>query len=56
MKDLHGRWMKDEDYRKEYEALEGGFTRVQALIEARTQEEPATRIKISQSAVINRKV
>ena len=56
MKDLHGEWMKDADYREEYDALEEEFAFVQALIEARTQagltqEELAARMETSQSAI-----
>ena len=48
--------MKDENYRKEYEALEAEFAVAQALIEARaraglTQEELAARMDTSQSAI-----
>jgi len=56
MRDLHEEWMMDEEYRKEYEALEMEFALAQALIEARskaglTQKELAERMKTSQSAV-----
>jgi transcriptional regulator with XRE-family HTH domain len=56
MKDLHADWMKDADYRREYDALEEEFAFVQALIEARTQagltqEELAARMETSQSAI-----
>lgn len=56
MKDLHAEWMKDADYRKEYDGLEDEFAFVQALIEARmqaglTQEELAERMDTSQSAI-----
>lgn len=56
MKDLHTGWMKDAEYRREYDALEEEFAFVQALIEARTQagltqEELAARMETSQSAI-----
>jgi len=56
MKDLHAEWMKDEEYRKEYEALEEEFALAHAMIEARakaglTQEELAQRMDTSQSAI-----
>lgn len=56
MKDLHAKWMKDAEYRQEYDALEAEFALSQALIEARmraglTQEELAERMDTSQSAI-----
>lgn len=56
IKDLHSEWMKDPEYRKEYDALEGEFELAHALIEARahaglTQEQLAERMATSQSAV-----
>lgn len=56
IKDLHAKWMKDAEYRKEYEALEEEFALAHAMIEARakaglTQEELAERMETSQSAV-----
>ena len=56
MKDLHAEWMKDKEYRKEYEALEEEFALAHAMIEARakaglTQEELAQRMDTSQSAI-----
>ncbi|PKA44030.1 transcriptional regulator [Rhizobium sullae] len=56
MKDLHAEWMKDDEYRKEYEALEEEFALAHAMIEARakaglTQEELAQRMDTSQSAI-----
>ena len=35
--DLHKDWMKDPEYRREYEALTGEFTLAAALIEARAR-------------------
>ncbi|MGO4134640.1 helix-turn-helix domain-containing protein [Rhizobium brockwellii] len=56
MKDLHAEWMKDADYRKEYDALEEEFALAEAVIKARvnaglTQEELAQRMDTSQSAI-----
>jgi ribosome-binding protein aMBF1 (putative translation factor) len=56
IKDLHAAWMKDNEYRQEYEALEEEFALAHALIEARakaglTQEELAQRMDTSQSAI-----
>ena len=54
--DLHKRWMKNPEYRREYEALEEEFSLVAALIEARTragltQEEVARRMKTTQAVI-----
>jgi transcriptional regulator with XRE-family HTH domain len=56
IKDLHSDWMKDPEYRHEYDALAAEFDLARALIEARaqaglTQEELAERMDTSQSAV-----
>lgn len=56
LKGLHHRWMKDEHYRKEYDALEEEFAVAAALIAARaraglTQEELARRMGTTQSVV-----
>jgi transcriptional regulator with XRE-family HTH domain len=56
VRDLHKEWMKDPDYRREYEALEEEFSLMKALIEARiaaglTQEQLAERMDTSQSAI-----
>jgi transcriptional regulator with XRE-family HTH domain len=56
IRDLHKKWMKDPEYRREYENLEEEFALASALIEARaraglTQEELADRMETSQSAV-----
>lgn len=53
---LHEEWMKDEAYRREYEALEEEFALARAIIEARskaglTQEELAERMQTSQSTI-----
>jgi len=54
--DLHKRWIRDSNYRREYEALEKEFSLVAALIEARkraglTQEQLARRMKTTQAAI-----
>jgi ribosome-binding protein aMBF1 (putative translation factor) len=54
--DLHKDWMKDAEYRREYEALEEEFSLVAALLEARTragltQEEVARRMKTTQAVI-----
>jgi len=54
--DLHKSWMKDAKYRREYEALEEEFSRVNALMEARaraglTQGEVARRMKTTQAVI-----
>ena len=56
MKDLHAEWMKDAEYRQEFDALETEFALARAMIEARakaglTQEELAKRMDTSQSAI-----
>ena len=53
---LHEEWMKDDEYRKEYEALEEEFALARAIIGARakaglTQEELARRMETSQSTI-----
>lgn len=50
------KWRKDPDYRAAYEALEGEFALVRALIEARaraglTQEEVAQRMGTTQAVI-----
>ena len=56
VKDLHRRWLRDPEYRTEYEALEDEFQLAKALIEARTragltQTQLARRMKTSQSYI-----
>jgi len=56
VKDLHAEWMKDPEYRREFDALETEFAVARAMIEARaraglTQEELARRMETSQSAI-----
>ena len=56
IKDLHKTWMRDDQYRREYDALEEEFALSAALIAARsraglTQSELAERMKTSQSAI-----
>jgi ribosome-binding protein aMBF1 (putative translation factor) len=53
---LHAKWMKDPDYRREYDALEEEFSLIGALIEARTragltQAEVARRMKTTQATI-----
>jgi CO/xanthine dehydrogenase Mo-binding subunit len=49
IKSLHEKWMKDAEYRKEYEALEEEFALAQAAAEVRRRTEvslePVTQIK-----------
>jgi ribosome-binding protein aMBF1 (putative translation factor) len=54
--DLHKEWMKNPKYRAEYDALEGEFALVGAMMEARahaglTQAQVAKRMKTTQTAV-----
>ncbi len=54
--DLHKEWLKDSNYRREYEALEEEFSLAAALIEARTragltQEQVARRMKTTQAVI-----
>ena len=54
--DLHKKWVRDEKYRSEYDALEDEFALASALIEARsraglTQGELAEKMATSQSAI-----
>ncbi len=56
LSELKREWMKDADFRGEYEALEGEFAVIHALIDARTrsgltQAELAHRMGTTQSAV-----
>ncbi len=53
---LHKKWMKDPEYRKEYDALEEEFALMAAVAKARarsglSQAELAKRMKTTQSAV-----
>jgi predicted transcriptional regulator len=53
---LHKKWMKDSEYRREYEALEEEFSLVAALVDARTragltQEQVARRMKTTQAVI-----
>ena len=53
---LHKKWMKDRNYRREYEALGEMFSLAAALIEARaragmTQEQVARRMKTTQAVI-----
>jgi ribosome-binding protein aMBF1 (putative translation factor) len=54
--DLHRKWMKDPNCRREYEALGGEFSLAAALLEARTragltQEQVARKMKTTQAVV-----
>ena len=54
--DLHKQWMKDPNYKREYDALEEEFSLTSALIEARTragltQEEVARRMSTTQGVI-----
>ena len=54
--DLHKKWMKNQGYRREYQALEEEFSLTAALIEARsraglTQQQVANRMKTTQAVV-----
>ena len=56
IKDLHKKWLRDAEYRREYDALEEEFALASALIAARsraglTQEELAEKMDTSQSAI-----
>ena len=56
IKDLHKRWMKDAEYRKEHDALEEEFALSAAVAEARirsglSQVELARRMKTTQSTI-----
>ena len=56
IRDLHKKWMKDADYRKQYDALEEEFTLAAAVAKARmraglSQAELARRMKTTQSTV-----
>lgn len=56
IRDLHKKWMKDPEYRKEYDALEEEFALMAEVARARaraglSQAELAKRMKTTQSAV-----
>lgn len=53
---LHKKWMKDPEYRKEYDALEEEFALIAAVAKARlrsglSQAELARRMKTTQSTI-----
>lgn len=53
---MHKNWMKDQAYRKEYDALEAEFALASAMIAARsraglTQNQLAQRMKTTQSTI-----
>ena len=54
--DLHKKWMKDPEYRKEYDALEDEFALIASVAKARmraglSQTQLAKRMKTTQSAI-----
>jgi ribosome-binding protein aMBF1 (putative translation factor) len=56
IKDLHKTWMKDPDYRREYDLLEEEFALAAAVAKARrraglSQAEIARRMKTTQSTI-----
>jgi ribosome-binding protein aMBF1 (putative translation factor) len=56
IRDMHEEWMRDDDYRAEYERLEEEFVLAHAIVEARskaglTQSELAERMNTSQSTI-----
>ncbi len=56
VRDLHKKWMKDSEYRREYERLAPEFEIARAIIQLRddaglTQEQLAQRIHTKQSVV-----
>ncbi len=56
VKTLHKKWMQDDEYRREYEALEEEFSLIASLLEARTragltQAQVAKRMKTTQAVV-----
>ena len=56
LSDLHKEWMKDPEYRAEYEASQPAFDLMKALIRARSeaglaQQEVAERMGTTQSAI-----
>jgi ribosome-binding protein aMBF1 (putative translation factor) len=56
IKDLHKKWMRDPQYRKEYEALEEEFALAAEVAKARSraglsQAELARRMKTTQSTI-----
>lgn len=56
LKDLHKKWMKNPEYRKEYDALEEEFALVLEVAKARqraglSQTEIARRMKTTQSTI-----
>jgi ribosome-binding protein aMBF1 (putative translation factor) len=56
IRDLHKKWMKDPEYRREYELLEEEFALAAAVAKARkrsglSQAELARRMKTTQSTI-----
>lgn len=56
VKDLHKKWMKDPEYRRQYDALDGEFALAAEVAKARSraglsQAELARRMKTTQSTI-----
>src|ERR1041385_2055013 len=56
VRDLHKKWMKDPEYRREYDALEDEFALILEVAKARqraglSQAELAKRMKTTQSTI-----
>ena len=56
MRDLHKKWMRDPEYRREYDALEEEFALILEVAKARqraglSQAELAKRMKTTQSTI-----
>jgi ribosome-binding protein aMBF1 (putative translation factor) len=56
VKDLHSKWMQNEEYRQAREALAGEYALARAIIQARvnaglTQEQLAVRMETTQSVI-----
>ncbi len=56
LRDLHKKWMKDPEYRREYDALEDEFALILEVAKARqraglSQTELAKRMKTTQSTI-----
>ena len=45
IKDLHKRWMKDPEYRREYDALEGEFALAAEVAKARSRAGLSLRVR-----------
>ena len=56
LKDLHGRWMRDPEYREAYDELDKEYSLALAIVRTRvsaglTQEEVARRMHATQSTI-----